>query len=137
MNHCGWCGRPAREPEGIILERLAAGRTICSGCGRLQLYCECVRTVSGRHAPAGRRNALYSFPELAEKVTQNERQRRTRDRREAAGLTRGDGSPRIATRRVVSWSRGPYHLPDPGSSPGFCSGCGRAIRRHRNGWRHR
>lgn len=40
---CATCGRPSVKPDGVILERVANGRTICTGCGRFQVHCECKR----------------------------------------------------------------------------------------------
>lgn len=40
-NYCAWCGRWAVPAVGLILERIAHGRTMCTGCGRFQLHCTC------------------------------------------------------------------------------------------------
>lgn len=40
---CGSCGRTTRPALGVYLKLIANGRTICSGCGRFQVYCPCSR----------------------------------------------------------------------------------------------
>lgn len=41
--NCGTCGRVAVRATGPYLSQIANGRTICTGCGRFQLHCECRR----------------------------------------------------------------------------------------------
>ena len=47
---CVWCFRPAMPAQGVYLELVAKGRTMCSGCGRFQIHCDCppVGYVLGR-----------------------------------------------------------------------------------------
>lgn len=66
-----------------------------------------------------------------------ERKRRERQRYRELGLTER-GEPRLAERRVVSWARGPHHLPRPGNDQEWCRDCLRPIRSAGPGkWRHR
>lgn len=43
-HNCAWCGRPA-EPVTGLLAQAYPGRTVCSGCSRLQLHCSCPDAV--------------------------------------------------------------------------------------------
>lgn len=49
---CWVCLRPARPARGVFLERLARGRTMCSGCGRFQVHCTCRRVEPLLVSPA-------------------------------------------------------------------------------------
>lgn len=64
VSACPWCGAPTEHPRGPHLEAIAAGRVLCSPCGRFTLHCSCEPPVDVAWAIAERRGLASEVERL-------------------------------------------------------------------------